>query len=63
MVEMRKTEDFMQPVAADPLRKREQFAVSLRNKKRKEILENKRKRFPAMKAPARANTADLSLDH
>jgi len=35
----------MVPTIADPLKKREEFAVSLRKKKKHEILTTKRKRF------------------
>ena len=36
----------MQTEIVDPMRKREEFAVSLRNQKRKAIIETKRKRLP-----------------
>jgi len=45
MVEVKKKE-YMRTEVVDPLRKRENFAVSLRLKKRKTILESKRKRLP-----------------
>lgn len=41
-----KQSSFMRVVETDNLRKREQFAVSLRNQKRKKIIQAKRKRLP-----------------
>ena len=38
--------NFMQADQSDPMRKREEFAVSLRKQKRKLIIESKRKRLP-----------------
>ena len=47
MAESRKLGSIME----DPLRKREQFAVSLRKKKKQDIIEHKRKRLFPVIAP------------
>jgi hypothetical protein len=36
----------MKSLCDDPLKKREQFAISLRKKKKQEIIASKRKRLP-----------------
>lgn len=41
---------FLQVKFADPVKKREQFAVSLRKKKQQEIISSKRRRVPATTA-------------
>jgi len=38
-------QNFMKPNNADPLKKREDFAVSLRKKKKNEIIQGKRRRL------------------
>ena len=57
MVEVKKVE-YMRTEVVDPLRKRENFAVSLRVKKRKTILESKRKRLPTSLRAKITNDAD-----
>ena len=61
MVEVRKS-DYMRADVVDPLRKREEFAVSLRIKKRKSILESKRKRLPTSLRVKTVAMSELSLD-
>lgn len=46
MVEGKQSSSFMKVLETDNLRKREQFAVSLRAQKRKQIINAKRKRLP-----------------
>ena len=50
---------FMKPAFEDPIKKREEFSVSLRKKKQKEIIQQKRRRIDeeAMKSESQ-NSAE-----